>query len=163
MRIRALAVAAVIAAATTLPMAGVAFAQDRNCSDFEFQEDAQAALRSGDPDNLDDDDDGEACETLPRRGSSSGRGASDDDSNDNSDDDSNDNSNDDSNDNSNDDSNDNSNDNSNDEGQVRTKPKGSVDTGDGSSAPDTTAPAVLALAGIAAIGVTAAAARSSRC
>jgi hypothetical protein len=155
MRIRALAVAAVIAAATTLPMAGVAFAQDRNCSDFEFQEDAQAALRSGDPDNLDDDDDGEACETLPRRGSSSGRGASDDDSNDNS--------NDDSNDNSNDDSNDNSNDNSNDEGQVRTKPKGSVDTGDGSSAPDTTAPAVLALAGIAAIGVTAAAARSSRC
>jgi hypothetical protein len=155
MRIRSLAVAAVIAAATTLPMAGVAFAQDRNCSDFEFQEDAQAALRSGDPDNLDDDDDGEACETLPRRGSSSGRGASDDDSNDNS--------NDDSNDNSNDDSNDNSNDNSNDEGQVRTKPKGSVDTGDGSSAPDTTAPAVLALAGIAAIGVTAAAARSSRC
>jgi hypothetical protein len=147
MRIRALAVAAVIAAATTLPMAGVAFAQDRNCSDFEFQEDAQAALRSGDPDNLDDDDDGEACETLPRRGSSSGRGASNDDSNDNS----------------NDDSNDNSDDNSNDEGQVRTKPKGSVDTGDGSSAPDTTAPAVLALAGIAAIGVTAAAARSSRC
>jgi hypothetical protein len=147
MRIRSLAVAAVIAAATTLPMAGVAFAQDRNCSDFEFQEDAQAALRSGDPDNLDDDDDGEACETLPRRGSSSGRGASNDDSNDNS----------------NDDSNDNSNDNSNDEGQVRTKPKGSVDTGDGSSAPDTTAPAVLALAGIAAIGVTAAAARSSRC
>ena len=147
MRIRSLAVAAVIAAATTLPMAGVAFAQDRNCSDFEFQEDAQAALRSGDPDNLDDDDDGEACETLPRRGSSSGRGASDDDSNDNS----------------NDDSNDNSDDNSNDEGQVRTKPKGSVDTGDGSSAPDTTAPAVLALAGIAAIGVTAAAARSSRC
>jgi hypothetical protein len=147
MRIRALAVAAVIAAATTLPMAGVAFAQDRNCSDFEFQEDAQAALRSGDPDNLDDDDDGEACETLPRRGSSSGRGASNDDSNDNS----------------NDDSNDNSNDNSNDEGQVRTKPKGSVDTGDGSSAPDTTAPAVLALAGIAAIGVTAAVARSSRC
>jgi hypothetical protein len=153
MRIRSLAVAAVIAAATTLPMAGVAFAQDRNCSDFEFQEDAQAALRSGDPDNLDDDDDGEACETLPRRGSSSGRGASDDDSNDNSNDDSNDNSNDDSN----------SDDNSNDEGQVRTKPKGSVDTGDGSSAPDTTAPAVLALAGIAAIGVTAAAARSSRC
>jgi hypothetical protein len=147
MRIRSLAVAAVIAAATTLPMAGVAFAQDRNCSDFEFQEDAQAALRSGDPDNLDDDDDGEACETLPRRGSSSGRGASNDDSNDNS----------------NDDSNDNSNDNSNDEGQVRTKPKGSVDTGDGSSAPDTTAPAVLALAGIAAIGVTAAVARSSRC
>jgi hypothetical protein len=147
MRIRALAVAAVIAAATTLPMAGVAFAQDRNCSDFEFQEDAQAALRSGDPDNLDDDDDGEACETLPRRGSSSGRGASNDDSNDNS----------------NDDSNDNSDDNSNDEGQVRTKPKGSVNTGDGSSAPDTTAPAVLALAGIAAIGVTAAAARSSRC
>jgi hypothetical protein len=147
MRIRSLAVAAVIAAATTLPMAGVAFAQDRNCSDFEFQEDAQAALRSGDPDNLDDDDDGEACETLPRRGSSSGRGASNDDSNDNS----------------NDNRNDNSNDNSNDEGQVRTKPKGSVDTGDGSSAPDTTAPAVLALAGIAAIGVTAAAARSSRC
>jgi Excalibur calcium-binding domain len=37
---------------------------DRDCADFASQADAQAALtaESGDPDNLDADDDGIACE-----------------------------------------------------------------------------------------------------
>ncbi len=45
-------------------------AQDLNCSDFRFQEDAQDELESdrSDPNNLDNDNDGIACETLPRRG-----------------------------------------------------------------------------------------------
>ena len=45
-------------------------AQDQNCSDFDFQEDAQEELESdrSDPNNLDNDNDGVACETLPRRG-----------------------------------------------------------------------------------------------
>ncbi len=44
--------------------------QDLNCSDFDFQEEAQAELESepNDPNNLDSDNDGTACETLPRRG-----------------------------------------------------------------------------------------------
>lgn len=44
--------------------------QDLNCSDFRFQEEAQAELESdpSDPNNLDNDDDGVACETLPRGG-----------------------------------------------------------------------------------------------
>jgi hypothetical protein len=51
---------------------GVAYAQagDRDCPDFRFQEDAQAFFRNagaGDPHNLDSDDDGIACETLPHR------------------------------------------------------------------------------------------------
>lgn len=44
---------------------------DKNCSDFDFQEDAQAFFDEagpGDPHNLDANDDGVACETLPRRG-----------------------------------------------------------------------------------------------
>jgi hypothetical protein len=45
-----------------------AVAQDLNCSDFDFQEEAQDELdsNSSDPNNLDDDNDGIACETLPR-------------------------------------------------------------------------------------------------
>lgn len=50
----------------------VAQAQDYDCSDFAFQEDAQAVLDQdpSDPYNLDGDNDGIACETLPRRGTS---------------------------------------------------------------------------------------------
>src|SRR5215210_4843340 len=45
-------------------------AQDLDCSDFQFQEDAQEELESdrSDPNNLDNDNDGIACESLPRRG-----------------------------------------------------------------------------------------------
>jgi hypothetical protein len=44
-------------------------ADDQNCSDFPFQEDAQAHLNAdrSDPDNLDADNDGIACEANPRR------------------------------------------------------------------------------------------------
>ena len=76
MRFRNIAVAVVLAAGATLPLAGIANAQpDRDCSDFASQADAQAALDSqvGDPERLDADDDGIACETqfgerpAPRR------------------------------------------------------------------------------------------------
>ncbi len=48
-------------------IAPVAWAQDLNCSNFNSQADAQEELRSNpsDPNNLDDDSDGIACETLP--------------------------------------------------------------------------------------------------
>ena len=45
--------------------------QDRDCPSFRWQEDAQAffnAAGPGDPHGLDDDNDGVACEDLPRRG-----------------------------------------------------------------------------------------------
>jgi Excalibur calcium-binding domain len=44
---------------------------DRDCSDFRFQEDAQAVLdrNPSDPNHLDRDKDGIACENLPHRGS----------------------------------------------------------------------------------------------
>ncbi|MEU9323656.1 hypothetical protein [Streptomyces canus] len=74
MRIRTtLTGAAVAVLATAGPLTGVAHAQgDRDCADFVYQEDAQAAfdLDPTDPDRLDEDrgrDDGIACEVLPRR------------------------------------------------------------------------------------------------
>lgn len=55
--------------------------QDLDCSDFDFQEDAQDELENDpdDPNNLDDDNDGVACESLPRRG---GEGNGDDEADD---------------------------------------------------------------------------------
>ncbi|GAA4866819.1 excalibur calcium-binding domain-containing protein [Actinomycetospora straminea] len=56
------------------PGAGMAFAaDDLNCGDFRYQEDAQAVYDAdpSDPNGLDgSDNDGRACESLPRRGSS---------------------------------------------------------------------------------------------
>ena len=52
--------------ASAAPLAG-----DLNCKrDFKYQEDAQAVLDQdpSDPNNLDDDNDGIACESLPKRG-----------------------------------------------------------------------------------------------
>lgn len=65
----AIAVLATAAAGTAL-LAAPAAAVDYDCSDFVYQEDAQAMLDRypGDPFNLDADDDGIACELLPRRG-----------------------------------------------------------------------------------------------
>ena len=66
----ALAVATLLAAVTALlVLPGIAHAKDLNCRDFTYQEDAQAYLDAhpGDPDNLDSNGDGVACETLPRR------------------------------------------------------------------------------------------------
>jgi hypothetical protein len=65
--------AALAVLATAGPLTGVAHAQDDlNCADFVYQEDAQAQfdLDRTDPDRLDEDrgqDDGIACEVLPRR------------------------------------------------------------------------------------------------
>jgi hypothetical protein len=73
MRIRAGLTTAVTVILTAGPVAGLAHAQsDLDCSDFAFQEDAQAELRRdpSDPNRLDEDrgpDDGIACEFLPRR------------------------------------------------------------------------------------------------
>lgn len=49
-----------------------AMAQDLDCSDFQFQEDAQRVLESdrSDPNHLDRDKDGVACENLPSRNTS---------------------------------------------------------------------------------------------
>lgn len=57
---------------TFAPLSGVAHAQDLDCRDFTFQEDAQAEFDRdiSDPNRLDEDqgrDDGIACEVLPRR------------------------------------------------------------------------------------------------
>jgi hypothetical protein len=76
MRLRRTAVAAVLFAGLSIPMAGTAFAADTyNCPDFQYQEDAQAVFNqdTSDPNQLDgDDQDGLACESLPSRGTSTG-------------------------------------------------------------------------------------------
>jgi hypothetical protein len=73
MRIRTVLTAAVLAAFAALPLAGVASAQlptptDRDCRDFASQAAAQSALRShsGDPQRLDPDRNGVACEEYFR-------------------------------------------------------------------------------------------------
>jgi len=52
-----------------------------NCSDFQYQDDAQAALdeNPSEPNGLDDDNDFIACESLPSRGSTPGGTAGDSD------------------------------------------------------------------------------------
>jgi hypothetical protein len=70
MRIRTTAVAAVLFAGLSVSMAGTAMAADvYNCADFDWQDEAQAEFDKDttDPNQLDDDNDSEACETLPRR------------------------------------------------------------------------------------------------
>ncbi|GAA3002353.1 excalibur calcium-binding protein [Streptomyces fulvorobeus] len=62
-----------LAVSSVVPLSGVASAQDLDCRDFVFQEDAQAEFDRdpSDPNRLDEDrgaDDGIACEALPRRG-----------------------------------------------------------------------------------------------
>lgn len=53
------------AAAPTTRLAPPA-ARDRDCADFARRSEAQAALRPADPDRLDADRDGSACERLRR-------------------------------------------------------------------------------------------------
>ncbi|MET9442215.1 excalibur calcium-binding protein [Streptomyces sp. NPDC006610] len=67
------ALGTLIAIAAMLPSAATAHAQDLDCADFTYREEAQAVLDSdpSDPNRLDEDDgpdDGVACERLPRRG-----------------------------------------------------------------------------------------------
>ncbi|MFD5494061.1 excalibur calcium-binding protein, partial [Streptomyces sp. NPDC127091] len=62
-----------IALAATVPSAPTAHAQDLNCRDFTYQEEAQALfnLDRSDPNGLDEEqgpDDDIACEALPHRG-----------------------------------------------------------------------------------------------
>jgi hypothetical protein len=67
MGLRRTAVAAVLTAGAALTFTGVASAQqDRDCPDFASQADAQAAFaaRPGDPERLDADNDGIACESY---------------------------------------------------------------------------------------------------
>ncbi|MEU0740191.1 excalibur calcium-binding protein [Streptomyces sp. NPDC006134] len=73
MRPRTTAAGLLIAMAVAGPPAGTAHAQDLDCRNFTFQEEAQAVFDSdpSDPNRLDEDqgpDDGIACEALPRRG-----------------------------------------------------------------------------------------------
>ena len=75
MRIRTFAAATTVALVAALPLAGTAFAADRDCKDFASQAQAQAALQPGDPERLDRDGDGLACETYryaPTASSSTG-------------------------------------------------------------------------------------------
>lgn len=72
MKSRSAVAGVLIALASIVPLSGVAHAQDLDCRDFVYQEDAQAVFNSDprDPYRLDEDqgpDDGIACEVLPRR------------------------------------------------------------------------------------------------
>ncbi|GEB57084.1 excalibur calcium-binding protein [Streptomyces gardneri] len=63
-----------LAIASVAPLSGVAHAQDLDCRNFRFQEDAQAEFNrdTSDPNRLDEDqgpDDHIACEALPSRAS----------------------------------------------------------------------------------------------
>lgn len=63
-------VLAAAVAATSLTFAGPAAATGHNCSDYATQEEAQAAFNAdpSDPEGLDRDNDGIACETRPKAG-----------------------------------------------------------------------------------------------
>jgi hypothetical protein len=75
MRLRQIAAVAVLSAGMALPMSATALAApDRDCSDFATQAEAQAAFEAdgpGDPEHLDADHDGKACEDLTPGGSES--------------------------------------------------------------------------------------------
>jgi len=138
MRFRHALTVAVLTVAGTLPLAGAAYAQpDRDCADFASQAEAQEALdgRVGDPERLDANDDGVACESYFRDAAAtttqttepaptSAPAEEDQDDQD-------------------------------DPGQVRVLPRGGVDTGDGSTDPDqpASATALVALAGLGLLGV----------
>ncbi|MDD7968677.1 excalibur calcium-binding domain-containing protein [Actinomycetospora lemnae] len=66
--IRRATAVAVLAVGAMAPLSGSAFAADRDCSDFDTQQEAQAVYDqdTSDPHRLDDDGDGQACESLPR-------------------------------------------------------------------------------------------------
>jgi MYXO-CTERM domain-containing protein len=137
MRFRHALTVAVLTVAGTLPLAGAAHAQpDRDCADFASQAEAQEALDGsvGDPERLDANDDGVACEsyfraaatttqtTEPAPTSAPAEEEQDD---------------------------------QDDPGQVRVLPRGGVDTGDGSTDPDqpASATALVGLAGLGLLGV----------
>ena len=134
MRFRHALTVAVLTVAGTLPLAGAAYAQpDRDCADFASQAEAQEALDStvGDPERLDANDDGVACESYFREAAATTRStpepsrtsapeADEDDEAEKGD----------------------------EEGQVKVLPQGGVDTGDGSTDQPAPATALIALAGM---------------
>ena len=65
---RALLTSAIVCGAL-FAAAPMAIAQDKDCGDFTYQEEAQAVFDAvpGDPNRLDADNDGIACEELPSR------------------------------------------------------------------------------------------------
>jgi Excalibur calcium-binding domain len=67
MRVRNAVAVTVLTAGMSYPLAGVALAQDVDCSDFSTQAEAQAVYNQdpSDPNRLDTDNDGVACEALP--------------------------------------------------------------------------------------------------
>jgi len=71
---------AVLAVGAMAPLSGSAFAADRDCSDFDTQQEAQAVhdQDTSDPHRLDDDGDGVACESLPPGSGGSGEDETDD-------------------------------------------------------------------------------------
>lgn len=121
------------------PLAGAAYAQpDRDCADFASQAEAQEALdgRVGDPERLDANDDGVACESYFREAAATTRStpepsrtsapeAEEDDEAKEGD----------------------------EEGQVKVLPQGGVDTGDGSTEQPAPATALIALAGMGLLAV----------
>lgn len=70
-RITTAAAGVLFGAALSVTVAGTASAADLNCSDFATQQEAQAEYDRdpSDPNGLDRDDDGIACETRPSGGS----------------------------------------------------------------------------------------------
>jgi hypothetical protein len=75
-RTRTLMATAVVGGALTI--SSPALAGGHNCSDYDTSAEATAAMGPGDPEGLDADNDGIACETLPA-GSTSGTGDDSDD------------------------------------------------------------------------------------
>lgn len=126
MRFRHALTVLVLATAGTLPLAGAAYAQpDRDCADFATQAEAQEALDGapGDPERLDANGDGVACESAFREAADTttepaptsaaadaDEGAAQDDQDEQEDQP-----------------------DQPDQGQVRVLPRGGVDTGDGST------------------------------
>lgn len=76
---RLLALAALTAALVFAWVPAAGAQTDLNCDDFEFQEDAQAVLDQdpSDPNGLDSDNDGIACEDLPSGSGGGGTGGGD--------------------------------------------------------------------------------------
>ena len=75
MRLRTTAAATALATAgLTLALTGTASAADLDCSDFATRAEAQAVLDAdrSDPNGLDRDGDGVACESLPSGGNEDG-------------------------------------------------------------------------------------------
>jgi hypothetical protein len=75
MSLRRCTIAIILTAGMSVPMAGTALAADRDCPDFASQADAQAAFDAvpGDPERLDGDNDGQACEKYAYASSGSGQ------------------------------------------------------------------------------------------